>query len=266
MKIQDKVVVVTGAGSGMGRELAIQLVQKGAKVALVDIYQNALEATAELAGKEHTSCHLVNITDKEKVLALPEEIIKKHGAVDILLNNAGIIQPFIPINDLDLETIQRVMDINFHGTVYMTKAFLSYFMQRPEAHIANVSSMGGFIPFPGQSVYSASKAAVKLFTEGLYGELKNTNIGVTILHPGAVNTNIMSNSGLEQNKAAQTDSAAQQQMLAAPKAAAIMIDAIERNKFRAMVGKDASFLDKLYRLSPKFAVNFIIKSMAKRGK
>jgi len=263
MKVANKVIVITGAGSGMGRELAIQLVNKGAKVALLDINQEALAETAKIAGAQHCSIHQVNVTNLESITLLPDLIIKHHGTIDGIINNAGIIQPFIPINDLEYETIKRVMDVNFYGTVYMTKTFLPYLLQRPEAHIANVTSMGGFIPFPGQSVYSASKAAVKMFTEGLYGELKNTNVGVTIIHPGAINTNIMGNSGLETNTASQEKAASNNKMLSATKAAEIMIDAIEKNKFRVMVGKDASFLDKLYRLSPKFAVNFIVKNMSK---
>jgi short-subunit dehydrogenase len=119
--------------------------------------------------------------------------------------------------------------------------------------------MGGFIPFPGQTVYSASKAAVKIFTEGLYSELKETNVGVTVIHPGAVQTNIMENSGLEAPKDAGASSGIQS--LPADRAATIMIDAIEKNKFRVMVGKDARMMDYFYRFSPKRAVDMIVKKM-----
>jgi short-subunit dehydrogenase len=147
----------------------------------------------------------------------------------------------------------------------MTKTFLPYLLQRPEAHIANVSSMGGFIPFPGQTFYSASKAAVKILTEGLYAELKNTNVGVTVIHPRAVNTNIMSNSGANRNMAkSETDKSAADKTLSADKAAAIMFDAIEKNKFRVMVGNDARMLDMLYRLNPKMAVHMIVRKMSNK--
>jgi short-subunit dehydrogenase len=267
MKINTKVIVVTGAGSGMGRELAIQLVKKGAKVALVDINEDSLRETASLCGDSFSSIHVLSIADQAAVHALPEEVIKAHGQVDAIINNAGIIQPFVDVNELDYAVIERVMNINFMGTVYMTKAFLPHLLNRPEAHIANVASMGGFIPFPGQTVYSASKAAMKTFTEGLYGELKETNVGVTIILPGAVNTNIMSNSGLvtkeEEAKSKENNA---MKALAADKAAAIMIKAIESNQFSVLVGSDARFLNFLYRLAPRFAVNFIVKQMAKLKK
>src|SRR6188768_997483 len=196
MKIKDKIIVVTGAGSGMGRELTLQLVQKGAKVALADINEKGMSETEKMVNETNVSSYKLNIADRESVEAFPEIVIKHHGVVDGIINNAGIIQPFINVQDLDYATIERIMNINFYGTVNMTKSFLPHLLIRPEAHIANVSSMGGFIPFPGQSIYGAAKAAVKLFTEGLYAELKNTNVGVTVIHPGAVNTNIMANSGI----------------------------------------------------------------------
>lgn len=260
MKVKDKVIVVTGTGSGMGRELTIQLVKKGAQVAMVDIHLEGLEQTAGLAGKDKVSIHVLNITDRESVHQLPEKVKAIHGAVDGLINNAGIIQPFVDVKDLDYAVIERVMNVNFYGTLYMTKAFLPDLLLRPEAHIANVSSMGGFIPFPGQTFYSASKAAVKILTEGLYSELKGTNVGVTVIHPGAVNTNIMKNSDIK-SPGTEASAGGGQKILSADKAAAMMIDGIEQNKFRVLVGKDASMLDLLYRFNPKMAVDLIVKKM-----
>lgn len=258
MELKDKVVVITGAGNGMGRELSIQSVQKGARVALLDLSSEALEQTADLAGRDRVSLHTVNITDLERVKELPEGIIRAHGHIDVLINCAGIIQPFVPVMELSFDDIDRVMKVNFTGTVYMSKVFLPYLLTRPEAHLANVSSMGGFIPFPGQTVYSASKGAVKMFTEGLYAELKETNVGVSIIHPGAIQTNIMKNSGLEQKAG---DSS---QTLPAPEAASQILRAIERKEFRTMVGKDSRFLDAFYRLNPRRAIDFIVNKMGRR--
>ncbi len=265
MIIDKKVFVVTGAGSGMGRELTIQLVQKGAKVAMVDINEKGLEETAEIIGVHNVSLHVLNIADRTSVELLPPVIIDIHGQVDAIINNAGIIQPFIDVNDLSYDIIDRIMNINFYGTLYMTKTFLPHLLKRPQAHIANISSMGGFIPFPGQTFYGASKAAVKLLTEGLYTELLKTNVGVTIVHPGAINTNIMSNSGIQtkEQEAKQKESTAANQTTSAQKAASIIIEGIEQNKFRVLVGKDAKMLDFFYRLAPQKAVNFITKQMAK---
>jgi len=142
----------------------------------------------------------------------------------------------------------------------MVKTFLPHLLTRPEAHIVNISSMGGFLPVPGQTIYGASKAAVKLFTEGLHSELVNTHVKVTVVFPGAVNTNITKNSGLNmpQPSGAETKS---MKTLSAAKAAQIMIDGIENNAYRVLVGKDASFMDLIYRLNPKRAAGFISKKM-----
>lgn len=266
MQVASKTIVVTGAGSGIGRELTLQLLKKNAKVVGVDIHESALLETQKIAGvgDDQFKGFALDITDKEKVDALPNEVIFHFGVVDGIINNAGIIQHFIPVNDLSFGEINRVMNVNFYGTVYLTKAFLPHFLTRPEAHIVNISSMGGFIPFPGQTIYGAAKAAVKLFTEGLYAELKETNVKVTVVHPGAIATNITENSGLGKPKG---DPAAQAKMaLPASKAAEIIIRAMERNKFRVTVGKDATMLDILYRLSPQFATNFIGKMMARGSK
>ena len=268
MKVKGKVIVVTGAGSGMGREITLQLIKMGAIVAMVDINEEGMIETGRLSNSGSFSIHVASISDKEKVESLPQDVIAIHGAVDGIINNAGIIQPFIPVMELGYDVITRIMDINFYGTLYMCKAFLPHLVKRPEAHIANVSSMGGFIPFPGQTLYGASKAAVKLLTEGLYTELKETNVGVTIIHPGAINTNIMSNSGIQtkEEEAKQKEAAAANQTTSAKDAAAQIIAGIEGNKYRVMVGKDAKMLDKLYRLMPQKAVNFITKQMGKMRK
>lgn len=258
MKIENKKFVVTGAGSGIGREVTLLLVAKGAEAAIIDINKKGLEETAELAEKTNVSIHVLDISDRERVGKLPEAVIRQHGNIDGLINVVGIIQPFVDVKDLDYNTIERIFNVNFFGALYIIKAFLPYLLERPEAHIANISSMGGFLPFPGQTMYSASKAALKMLTEGLYSELKNTNVGVTVIHPGAVNTNIMVNSGI---KMPDINKAASQKILQPDKAAVIIVKAIEKNKYRVMAGKDALILDLLYRISPKRAVDLIVKKM-----
>lgn len=264
MQVADKIIVITGAGSGIGRELTLQLLKKNANVAGVDIHENALAETQQIAGvgDNRFKGFVLDISDKTKADALPDVVIKHFGAVDSIINNAGIIQKFIHVNDLAIEDITRVMNVNFYGILYLTKAFLPHFLLRPEAHVVNISSMGGFIPFPGQTIYGAAKAAVKLLTEGLYAELKDTNVRVTVVHPGAIATNITENSGLGKPK---TEANAQQAKMAlpAPKAAEIIIKAIEKDKYRVTVGKDATMLDILYRISPRMATNFIGKMMKK---
>ncbi|WP_305952189.1 SDR family oxidoreductase [Emticicia oligotrophica] len=264
MKVLGKTIVVTGAGSGIGRELSIQLLRKNANVVGVDIHENALAETQKLAGvgNDRFKGFVLDISDKTKADALPDAVIKHFGVVDGIINNAGIIQKFIHVNDLNFEDISRVMNVNFYGTLFLTKAFLPHFLLRPEAHVVNISSMGGFIPFPGQTIYGAAKAAVKLLTEGLYAELKDTNVRVTVVHPGAIATNITENSGLGKPKI-DPDKPQSKMALSAPKAAEIIIKGIENDKYRVLVGKDARILDILYRISPRMATNFIGKMMKK---
>ena len=264
MEIKNKLFMVTGAGSGIGKELALGLLDKGAKVAAVDLRKDKLYELAQSLGdkKDSVETYVLEISDRVAVEKLPEEIASKQGHVDAIINNAGIIQPFVKVNDLDYDAINRVMNVNFFGTLYMTKAFLPFLLKRPEAHIVNVSSMGGFLPVPGQSVYGASKAAVKLFTEGLYAELADTNVRVSVVFPGATQTNISKNSGI--NLPEQPTNAKPQQaipMLSAKDAAKIIIQGIEANKLQIFTGKDSKLMNILYRLSPTYATNLIAKKM-----
>jgi short-subunit dehydrogenase len=263
MKVQNKVIIVTGGGNGIGRELVLELVRRGARVAAVDIDEAALKETVKLAGDlgNRISTHVVNITDRKAVEALPAAVEKIHGNVDGLINNAGIIQPFVRLNDLTYEQIERTMNVNFTGMLYMTKTFLPILLKRPEAHIVNISSMGGFLPVPGQTLYGASKAAVKLLTEGLNSELLNTNVHVTIVFPGAIATNISVNSGVvTQEQAAKMDTG-KMKMTLPNDAARIILDGIEKNAYRVMAGNDAKFMDFITRLAPKGAARFIYNQM-----
>lgn len=260
MKLNGKVIVVTGGGNGMGRELVLQLLGRGAEVAAVDLRADALQETAGLAAAgPRLSTHVLDITDQQAVAALPAAVERDHGRVDGIVNNAGIIQPFVPVMDLDYDHIRRVLDVNLYGTLYMVKAFLPVLIERPEAHIANVSSMGGFFPFPGQSIYGASKAAVKLLTEGLFAELQDTRVGVSVIMPGAVNTGISQNSGV--TMIAAPGDASRLPMTSAVRAAEIMLDGIERNRLYIFVGKDARLMNIAIRLAPKPAIKAIQKQM-----
>lgn len=261
MQVINKTIIVTGGGNGMGREMTLLLLRKGARVAAVDVNDDALKETAKLAGEKsaYLSLHKLNITERTAVEQLPQQVIDRHGTVDGIINNAGIIQPFVKIQGLDYSSIDRVMQINFYGTLYLTKALLPYLLKRPEAHIVNISSMGGFLPVPGQSIYGASKAAVKLFTEGLRSELLDTNVKVTVVFPGAIGTNIAANSGVSIANLSKESSSIK--TLSPVKAAEIIIAAMEKNRYRVLVGSDAKFMDFLYRLHPKFAAGFIYKQM-----
>mgnify|MGYP001033730006 FL=1 len=266
MRVSGKTIVVTGGGNGIGRELVLGLLSRGARVAAIDISDAGLAETATLAGDaaSRLTTHRLDITDRSAVEALPEAVIAAHGAIDGLINCAGIIQPFVKFNDLDYSAIERVLNVNLWGVLHMTKTILPHLLKRPEAHVLNVSSMGGFVPVPGQTIYGASKAAVKLFTEGLYAECVGTSVGVTVAFPGAIATDISKNSGVgpSREEATSAADAPKFKMTEPSEAARIMIEAIESNAFRVTIGSDSSMMDKLARFSPKRAADTIQKQMA----
>jgi len=168
-----------------------------------------------------------------------DQVVASLGPVDGIVDVAGIIQPCVRINDLDWETIERVVDVNLYGTLHMIKAHLPHLPERPEAHITNVSSMGGFLPVPGQSIYGATKAAVKLLSEGLYAELIDSNVGVSVVMPGGVSTEITANSGVD-----------------VPAGAGSADD-----KLHVYVGKDSVAMSIATRLAPKQATHLIQRQM-----
>jgi short-subunit dehydrogenase len=262
MQITGKTFVITGAGSGMGRELTLEILRRGGSVAGVDVRKEQLDETLALAKQAGGTMapFVLDITDAKAVAALPAAIAKKLGPVDGLINNAGIIQPFVKINDLDIAAAEKVMNVNFYGPLRLIKAFLPGLLERPVAHILNVSSMGAYAPVPGQSLYGASKAAIKLLTEGLRSELLDTNVGVTVVFPGATATNIAANSGMTEMTADSAD-AAKFPQTPADVAATMMVDAIEKNTPRLTTGKDAMTMDILTRLNPVWAAGVIYKQM-----
>ncbi len=262
MQINTHVFVVTGGGSGIGREVVLALLRRGARVAAVDLSEGGLAETARLAGAgERLTSHALSVTDRERVAALPEEVIAAHGRVDGLLNIAGIIQPFVTVADLGFEAMERVMAVNFWGTVNTTKAFLPVLRNRPAAALVNVASMGAVAPVPGQTVYGASKAAVMLFTEGLWAELMGTNLAVTIVIMGGSATNITTNSGVEVPRVDASRPGTGMKLTSPQEAATRIIRAMEKGAFRVVIGKDARTMDVLSRVAPRKATETIARRM-----
>jgi short-subunit dehydrogenase len=250
----------------MARDVTLQLLKAGAIVAAVDLNEEHLKETEALAGgkSKNLSLHVVNIADLAQVQKLPAAVVKAHGHVDGLMNIAGIIHQFKRVNDLSYEDFHRIFNVNFFGTVQMVKEFLPLLLKRPEAQILNVSSMVSYVPVPGQTIYGASKAALKLFTEGLRMELLGTSVGVALVFPGAVATNISTNSGAvtEKEAAAMAEKAGSFKMTSSPDAAAKIIDGFERNLYHGFAGSDAQMMDRLSRLMPEQAAKIIQKQMA----
>jgi short-subunit dehydrogenase len=260
LKTNARLFVVTGAGNGIGRALVLELLKRGAKVAAVDISEEALAETTRLAASTDLSTHVVDISKRDQVEALPSKVLQRHGAIDGLINCAGIVQPFVPIAQLDYAVIERIFSVNWLGTLYMTKTFLPHLLARPDAHLVNVSSMGAFMPFPLQTAYGASKAAIKLLSEGLQGELAGTPVRVTVVFPGAIGTDILKNSGVEM-PAGVGDAASK--TTSPQRAAELIANAIEKNQVRVMVGYDAWALDLVSRIAPVRSASLIAKQLKK---
>lgn len=254
MELRGKKIIITGGAAGMGKEMTKQLLQKGAYVAALDINGEGLEKLKVELNNEKLSTFVVNLADNESLTKFKEDYYNVHNEVDVLINNAGIVQPFVNVENLDDKTIDRVMAVNFFGPVNLTRMFLEDLKKRPVANITNISSMGGFFPFPGQTIYGASKAALKLFTEGLYAESLGTNMNVMIVFPGAIATDILKNSNVTYEDKKESSS---MKMLPAPEAAKQIIEGIEKNKFKLFVGQDAKFMNFLYNFNSKKAIKFI---------
>lgn len=261
MTLQGMVCVVTGAGNGIGREVALELLRRGAKVAGLDINQEWLAETGQLSGHaEKNYLPLVcDISDRSAVLEIPEKIATQLGSVSALINVAGIIQPFVRVNDVEFDAIDKVMAVNFFGVINLIKTFLPTLLTQPSAHLVNTSSMGSYAPVPGQTVYGASKAAVNLLTEGLRSELSDTNVAVTLIYPGAIGTNIASNSGLTMELDGGNDRP--RKMVDPAAAGRMIVDAMEAKKKRIFIGNDAKIMYRMGKINQDMAANAINKAM-----
>lgn len=193
----DKVVVITGAGSGMGRAYALEFGKLGAKLALNDFSVPALQATLDLLKAQgHMPQRLIaqsfDVGNRDHMLQFAQAVQAKLGNADVVINNAGISGKGVGVKAMPLQDIEQVMHVNFYGVVHGTQAFLPQLMQRPESVLVNVSSVFGLLGMPSNAEYCASKFAVRGFTEALMVELVDTPVCVHLLHPGGVRTGIAS--------------------------------------------------------------------------
>ncbi len=252
---RDKVVVITGAGSGMGRDLAIKLAKRGAKIAISDVDTNGLAETERLVKEAGAEVHsqFLNVAEREAVLTYADTVAAHFGKVNVIFNNAGIAHNG-DIEKMEFKDIERVMDVDFWGVVNGTKAFLPHIIASGDGHIVNTSSLFGLLSEPGQSAYNSAKFAVRGFTEALNQEMivAKHPVKVTCVHPGGVKTAIARNatsSGDDPNHEKLT-AAFEKHMLRMPaeKAADVIIRGVERNRARVLVGNDAKLLDLWVRL------------------
>lgn len=256
-KVNGKVVAITGAGSGIGRALALALVQKGAAVAISDVDEAGLsETTGLLAGKGRVSSHVLDVRDRGAWAAYAAAVEGEHGGADVIINNAGVAVR-ASIEEISYEDFEFVMNVNFWGVVYGTKTFLPLFRRRGGGHVVNVSSINGLVPFALQSPYNASKYGVLGFNETLMQELAGSPIRVTSVHPGGIRTNIARRGRhVTAEQAAFFDTLAR---TTADEAAQQIVHGIEADRQRVYVGADAKVMQTAKRLLPAFTVNLFGK-------
>ncbi|HEX8379890.1 MAG TPA: SDR family NAD(P)-dependent oxidoreductase [Allosphingosinicella sp.] len=258
MRVEGRTAVITGAASGIGRGTALALARRGCNLALADLDEDGLAETEALAGEHGVkiSRHRLDVASREGVAAFPEIVLAAHGRADLLFNNAGVAigGTFDQVAEEDFDWL---MEINFFGVVRMTRAFLPLLRTSGQARIVNVSSIFGIIAPPGQTAYSASKFAVRAFSESLRRELEaeGAKIGVTVVHPGGVATSIAKNARPPRG-ANSVDLEAEkknfEKFLRMPpsKAGEIIVAGVEKDRPRVIVGNDARFMALVERVAP----------------
>jgi NADP-dependent 3-hydroxy acid dehydrogenase YdfG len=250
-----KVAVVTGAGSGIGRALAVELARSGAKVAISDIDNEGLAETerqVKALGAEVRSDRL-NVAEREAFLLYADAIKEHFGKVNQIYNNAGIAYQG-EVEESQFKDIERIIDVDFWGVVNGTKAFLPHLIASGDGHVVNVSSLFGVLSMPGQSAYNSAKFAVRGFTESLRQEMiiGKKPVAVTCVHPGGIKTAIARNSTTAEGYDQQAMAAMFDKYLAntSPEAAArIILTAVRKKKPRVLVGPDAKILDLVVRVT-----------------
>jgi NADP-dependent 3-hydroxy acid dehydrogenase YdfG len=267
VNLSNRVAVITGAGSGIGRATALSMARRGCHLALADIDEAGAFDTARTAQAlgVRATAHRLDVADRAAVAAFPEAVLGAHKRVDLLMNNAGVAVggTFEQVSEQDFDWL---MEINFHGVVRMTRAFLPLLHGSDDARVVNVSSIFGIITPPGQAAYSASKFAVRGFSNVLRLELEGSTVGVSVVHPGGVATSIAKNArvpGGAHGEEIARGRKAMQKMLRMPpeEAAEIIVRGIEKRQARILVGSDAKAAAFLERLAPVGYWNLLKKAM-----
>jgi NAD(P)-dependent dehydrogenase (short-subunit alcohol dehydrogenase family) len=248
--------VVTGAGSGIGRALAVRLAAAGSAVALADVDEMGLmEIAASISGKRAAiTTHVVDVADEAAVRGFAEDVSARHGRVSLLINNGGV-SLFGTFEEVSLEDFRWLMGINLWGAIYGVRYFLPILRRERRAHVVNLSSLFGLIAPPGQMAYSTSKFAVRGFTEALRHELAGSSVGVSCVYPAGVRTAIARKGRVGAGAAAGTREAGVAALdrvarISPEEAAGRILLGVERGEGRILIGGAARRIDWLQRLRP----------------
>jgi short-subunit dehydrogenase len=267
LNLKNKVAVITGAGSGIGRATAFAMARRGCHLALADIDEVSVNESAARAREfgVRVSSHRLDVADRAAVAAFPDAVVASHGQVDLLMNNAGVAVGGT-FEQVSADDFDWLMEINFHSVVRMTRAFLPLLHASREARIVNVSSIFGIITPPGQAAYSASKFAVRGFSNVLRHELEGSTVGVSVVHPGGVATSIAKNAripaGAPQDEVERGRKTMEKLLRMAPEQAGeIIVRGIEKRQARILVGSDAKAAALLERLAPIGYWNLLKKAI-----
>lgn len=255
MQLQGRTAIITGAASGIGRAVTQSLARRGCHLALADVNEAGLEETARsCATGTRITYHRLDVGERQAIAAFPDVVRGAHERIDLLVNNAGVALggTFEQVSEANFDWL---FAINFFGVVRMTRAFLPMLKTSDDARIVNISSIFGIIAPPGQTAYSASKFAVRGFSEALRRELAETRIGVTVVHPGGVATSIARNARRSDSAASEDFAARLAEVEAKLKmppteAGETIVRGIEQRKPRVIVGNDAKFISMVERLAP----------------
>ncbi len=249
--LNNKVAVVTGAGSGIGRSLAKSLAARGCRLALSDVNETGLAETVSELGGADVKTYKLDVSDRDAIYAHAEQVAKDFGQVNLVINNAGVALS-ASVSEMSDDDFKWVMDIDFWGVAHGTRAFLPHLIASGDGHVVNISSVFGLISVPKQSAYNAAKFAVRGFTEALRQEMKleNQPVAVSCVHPGGIRTNIANAArmGKSENADAQRKGFDKLARTTPDKAAEIIIKGILRDESRILVGPDAWGIDAINRL------------------
>ncbi|MCB0949403.1 MAG: SDR family NAD(P)-dependent oxidoreductase [Mycobacterium sp.] len=268
-EFEGKVAVITGAGSGIGRALAVNLAEKGAKLALSDVDNDGLAETVSQAralGADVKSDRL-DVAEREAVLAYADAVAAHFGEVHQVYNNAGIAYNG-NVESSDFKDIERIMDVDFWGVVNGTKAFLPHVIASGDGHIVNISSLFGLIAVPGQSAYNAAKFAVRGFTEALREEMLVAKypVKVTCVHPGGVKTAVARNATVADGFDQQSFAAFYDKwlLLHSPEMAAnTIVNGVAKGRARVVIGIEAKAADLIARITGSGYQRIVAAAVAK---